>query len=135
MAHEVVMVFDKDGQALYWSDGHSAAVEDSRSLWDVLWEHREHLGGVAHTHPWPGPTGPSGTDLTTFAAIEAGLGKRLLWPIVTPTHVYMVSFDGEAKKYIAVLASDKGSVWDKYFPMKPEWVRNIKKLRQKSLEE
>lgn len=83
---EVAVVFDKDANPLFWTVGSGGAIEDSRSLWDVLWDNRENVMGVAHTHPWPGPTGPSGTDVTTFTAIESGLGKKLLWPIVTMTH-------------------------------------------------
>jgi hypothetical protein len=45
------------------------------------------LGGVAHSHPWEGEAHPSGTDVSTFRAIELGLGKRLLWPIVTLSEV------------------------------------------------
>ena len=84
--HEVALVFDPGGKALYWHDpgGASAgALPDSRDLWEVLWSQREKLGGVAHTHPGGGIPGPSHTDLTTWAAVEAALGKRLIWPIVT----------------------------------------------------
>ncbi len=97
---EVALVFDVEGRVLYWHlpPGRSGgAIPDSRNLWEVLWENRERLGGVAHTHPWYGDTGPSGTDVTTFAAIEAGLGKRLLWPIVTFDRVVMLKWSGPEK--------------------------------------
>ena len=127
MTHEVAMVFDKQGRPLYWLNGRSAAVEDSRSLWEVVWENRENLGGVAHTHPWDGPTGPSGTDISTFAAIESGLGKRLLWPIVTMTHVHcfrhvQTATVGESD-YVPVAVTDE---WLK------QWKDNLEKLRQLS---
>lgn len=133
--HEVAMVFDKDGNAIHWSSGRSAAVPDSRTMWDIIWENRHKIGGVAHTHPWDGPTGPSGTDVTTWAAIEAGLGKRLLWPIVTMTHVHLFYYDEEQKRYVEPpppppllqKAMDLG-----YFPMKIEWEQNIKQLRDMS---
>lgn len=93
---ETALVFDWEGRTIHWHEppGRSGgALPDSRDLWDVLWEHRSkktggtgRLGGVAHTHPWDGPTGASGTDLSTFRAVELGLGQRLWWPIVTFTH-------------------------------------------------
>lgn len=90
---ETALVFDLHGNTIHWHEpqGRSGgSLPDSRSLWDVLWENRERLGGVAHTHPWDGPAHPSGTDTTTFDAIERGLGKRLLWPVVTFTDVVYV---------------------------------------------
>lgn len=94
---ETALVFDRTGRTIHWHEppGRSGgSLPDSRPLWDVLWEHRSaekggtgRLAGVAHTHPWDGPTGASGTDLTTFHAVELGLGQRLVWPIVTFTHV------------------------------------------------
>jgi hypothetical protein len=49
----------------------------------AFWENRERVSGFAHTHPGSGLPEPSHTDLTTFAAVEAGLGKRLNWFILT----------------------------------------------------
>jgi len=83
---ETGLVFSSHGSALYWHvppDRSGGALPDSRDLWEVLWTNREILGGVAHTHPWNGEAHPSQTDVTTFAAVEAGLGERLVWPIVT----------------------------------------------------
>lgn len=85
---EVALVFDKEGKTLHWHGGQSAgAIHDSRDLWSVLWENRDILGGVAHTHPWNGEAWPSMTDVTTFRAVEKGLGKQLLWPVVTFSEV------------------------------------------------
>lgn len=85
---EVAVVFSTKGEPIFWFKGISAgAVPDSRDLWNQIWCNREEVGGVAHTHPWNGYTTPSTTDLTTWAAIEDGLGVRLIWPIVTMTHV------------------------------------------------
>lgn len=87
---ETAFVFDTIGHIIHWheplgrSSGH---LPDSRELWDVLWKERYRLGGVAHSHPWKGEASPSHTDVTTFKAIELGLGKRLLWPIVTFSEV------------------------------------------------
>jgi hypothetical protein len=60
-----------------------ASLPDSRSLWDAIWENRHGVLGFAHSHPGTGRPSPSPTDLTTFAAVEAALGKRLLWWIAS----------------------------------------------------
>lgn len=89
---ETALVFDTQGRTLHWHlpPGRSGGyLPDSQDLWDVLWRHRlkgdgdGQLGGVAHTHPWVGRSGYSHTDVTTFSAVENGLGQRLLWPIAT----------------------------------------------------
>ena len=130
---EVAMVFDKKGNAIFWPSvpGSAGSIPDNRNLWDRLWENRDILGGVAHTHPWDGPTSPSGTDLTTFAAIEAGLGKALIWPIVTMTHV---SFWAKRGARMAIREEDNGSyveVWQPF--LHKEWEKNIEELRRLSL--
>lgn len=63
----------------------SGALPDSQQLWQVLWDcsRTRRLLGFAHTHPGSGIPGPSYTDLTTFAAVEAGLGQRLVWWILS----------------------------------------------------
>ena len=103
---ETALVFDKQGNILHWHEpvGRSGgSLPDSRGLWDVLWEHRPLekggtglLGGVAHTHPWKGPSGPSYTDVTTFRACEQGLGETLLWPVVTFTHITWFRFNSDS---------------------------------------
>jgi len=100
---ELAMVFAKDGSALFWLGPNgctSGSVPDSHVLWDRIWRNREVIGGVAHTHPGDGPTGASHTDLTTFAAIESGLGKRLIWPIVSSTHVSFFQYWELSKSYV-----------------------------------
>lgn len=82
------MVFNHDGYPLAWFPGSSAvSIQDSRTLWEMIWENRMVVGGVAHTHPGSGDPVASEEDRTTFLAIERGLGRLLLWPIVTETHV------------------------------------------------
>lgn len=74
------------------------SLPDSRKLWDVLWELRKEVTlGVAHSHPGFGVPGPSWTDITTFAAVELGLGRRLAWPIITMDHVAIVRWTGPGK--------------------------------------
>lgn len=83
---ESAFVFDMEGNLIHWHlpAGRTAgSIPDSRDLWEVLWENKDIVGGVAHTHPWNGPAVPSHTDITTFRAVEQGLGKFLFWPVVT----------------------------------------------------
>jgi hypothetical protein len=83
---EAAAVISTTGAVLHWHlpAGRSAVLlPDSRSLWDVMWTHREQLAGIAHTHPGTGRPRPSWEDLTTFSACEAGLGVRLDWWIAT----------------------------------------------------
>lgn len=87
---ETALVFDKEGKTLRWHEPNgraSCALPDSRDLWTFMLENRGILGGVAHTHPWEGEAWFSGTDVTTWAALEAGLGIRLVWPVVTLTEM------------------------------------------------
>jgi len=97
MDTEAGVVIDKDHKPIFWHlpDGRSwGVIPDSRTLWDVLWEHRERIQGVAHTHPFDGEPWPSNTDVTTFAAIEAALGRRLTWWIVTVQHFGKIEWVG-----------------------------------------
>ncbi|MCA9491705.1 MAG: Mov34/MPN/PAD-1 family protein [Myxococcales bacterium] len=87
---EAAVVLGPDRRPLHWHEpvGASATgLPDSRGLWDVLWEHRAELVGVAHTHPGGGEPVPSTEDVTTFAACEAALGRRLEWWIATADQV------------------------------------------------
>jgi hypothetical protein len=103
---EAGLVFDKYGALIHWHlppDRSAGALPDSQTLWEVLWNTRQWLGGVAHTHPWSGASGPSGTDVTTFAAVEKGLGQRLVWPVVTFTEVGYFEWVGPDRLDYAVL--------------------------------
>ena len=100
---ETALVFDREGKTIHWHEppGRSAgSLPDSRSLWDILWENRERLGGVAHTHPWQGSAIPSGTDLSTFDAVERALGRSLLWPVVTFNKVAYVVRDDVTRDFV-----------------------------------
>ena len=83
---EVAFVFTDTGEVIHWHLPEGSTyykIPDTRSLWEVLWENRDRVCGVAHIHPWYSPSGPSSTDVSTFEAIEAGLGQRLIWPVIT----------------------------------------------------
>lgn len=105
---EAAFVFGKTGAVLHWHlppDRSAAYLPDSADLWQVLWDNRLVLGGVAHTHPWSGHAGPSGTDLTTFAAVEVGLGQRLVWPVVTLSDIMYLTWVGPGRLDYAEMQS------------------------------
>jgi hypothetical protein len=123
---EVAVVFDPLGRPIYWHcplDNSIGAIPDSRKLWDILWDNRHHLGGVAHTHPWVAPAIPSITDHTTFQAIEAGLGRWCLWPVVTLSDVGFYVLHPETKEIME---------WADPFTKNPFWPETVEKLRQLS---
>lgn len=98
---------------VYWHlpEGRTGgSLPDSRRLWDVLWELRkEHFLGFAHSHPGSGVPGPSHTDITTFAAIELGLGRRLAWWITSADRVILLTWIGPEKhKYMTNLVGEYG---------------------------
>ncbi|MCA9714115.1 MAG: Mov34/MPN/PAD-1 family protein [Myxococcales bacterium] len=83
---ETAALIGAAGDVLHWHAPAGRTVvslPDSRALWETMWELRDQLVGVAHTHPGVGAPAPSGTDLTTFDACELGLGVRLRWWIAT----------------------------------------------------
>jgi hypothetical protein len=89
---------------LYWHTptGRSAGhLPDSQDLWGAIWQAYELgiLQGFAHSHPGSGIPSPSETDLTSFAAIEAALGKRLDWWITSADHVVLLRWSEELKLY------------------------------------
>lgn len=101
---EAGAVLAKDGTVVHWhlpADRSSGALPDSRPLWDVLWESRDRLAGFAHSHPGKGLPGPSETDLSTFEAVEAGLGIRLSWWITSETDLILVRWSAIAGRYDA----------------------------------
>jgi len=73
-------------------------IPDSQSLWDFLYENRDRVAGIAHTHPGSGTPSPSWTDLTTFAAVESGLSerpfRRLRWWIASSDRVCVAEWTG-----------------------------------------
>jgi hypothetical protein len=114
MSIEVGVLVGVDGRPRYWHTPKGAsAVElpDSPTLWDAIWQHRKVLHGFAHTHPGHGVPSPSGTDLTTFAAIEAALGTRLTWWILTQDEAITLHWDSTMGKYVTTAAGSIGGRW------------------------
>lgn len=87
MAVEVCFLLDASG-AVLWSDRSDgpAALPDSRTRWEAIWRHRDELAEIAHSHP-RGPLAFSAEDETTMGAIDAALGRRLAYCVVTPDAV------------------------------------------------
>jgi hypothetical protein len=71
--------------AVLWSDvgASAAALPDRRERWDAIWQMREEIEELAHSHP-AGPLGFSHEDETTMEALSAGLGRPLCFSVVAP---------------------------------------------------
>jgi hypothetical protein len=95
--NETCVVIGADNNALYWHNvaASNIKIPDSRELWNFLWENKDVITGVAHTHPGFGRPHPSTTDITTFIAVENGLGKHLNWFIISQDSQTLCLFDHE----------------------------------------
>ena len=94
---EAGVVIDDKGQPVHWHvpNGRTFAhLPDSRPLWVVFKENRDRMAGFAHSHPGGGVPSPSGTDITTFEAVESGLKKRLKWWIVNSEAMVVAEWTG-----------------------------------------
>lgn len=87
---EAGVLVDAQGKPIYWhvpANRTTSYLPDSRDLWEVIWENRHTLYGYAHSHPGSGVPGASTEDITTFSAVEKGIGRRLVWWITSSTDV------------------------------------------------
>jgi hypothetical protein len=80
---EVLFVLDAQGNVLWSDTGTARALADSRERWQAIWSSRDRLEQVAHSHPH-GPGAFSQVDRTTMRAIDAALGRELLYLVVAP---------------------------------------------------
>lgn len=120
---ETGVVVDKNGQPIFWhipGDRTTVALPDNRTLWDVLWDNRLIVQGVAHTHPGSGVPGPSFTDVTTFAAIESSLGRRLDWWIASDDNIIVARWVGP----------DRLSYRGESLKTEPMWLAELRRLSQ-----
>ena len=62
--------------------GTQTRVPDARERWIAIWDHRDEITEIVHTHPG-GFLGFSNEDLTTMEAVEAATGNSFKWSIVT----------------------------------------------------
>jgi len=74
-----LMVQDK---ILHVYFGSATSIPDERERWETIWEHRNELTEIAHSHPGEF-LDFSHEDLTTMEAVEAGTGEAFTWSIVT----------------------------------------------------
>ena len=91
---EVCFLIDGEGQVI-WSDASESpvALPDSRSRWQAIWDNRERLTEIAHSHP-VGPHAFSHEDTTTMEALNAALGRRVRFSVVSPTGMLVRDSDG-----------------------------------------
>lgn len=124
---EAGAVIDMEGKAIHWHlpfDRTGGSLPDSHSLWEVLWENRKRVFGFAHSHPGGGHPGPSHTDVTTFAAIEAALGKRLNWWICSSDGLALFRWKGpEQLDYEEIVSSPGAPASDP-----PSWLDRLREL-------
>ena len=115
MSIETAVLVGRDGLPLHWrlgDDRSSGFIPDSQTLWDAAWKHRDDLLGIAHSHPCGGTPSASHTDVSTFAAIEAGLADRLYWWIITEEKVALFRWKGPSPlAYAGVVISELGLPW------------------------
>lgn len=120
MSIEAGVLVDLEGKTLFWHlpmDRSGGYLPDSRDLWTVIWENRANILGFAHSHPGSGETGPSMEDLTTFAAIEAALGRRLVWWITSADQLIELHWAGP----------EKLAYWQGPSVSDPEWLPELRK--------
>jgi hypothetical protein len=114
MVQEVCFLIGTGGEVL-WRDtsGVPYALADSRTRWEMIWWHRAALVEIAHSHP-RGPLAFSAEDESTMAAVDAALGRRLCYSVVTPTEVLRrngsgeLEVLGEAPPWAAELRAESG---------------------------
>jgi hypothetical protein len=82
----------------------------ARELWECFRDNWKVIRGFAHSHP-EGIDEPSGTDVTTFAAIELGLDLRFDWWIVTSRRVSLVRWKGPGIHDYSVALLDTEPTW------------------------
>lgn len=118
---EAGVVVDRDGQPLHWHlplGRSGGALPDSRDLWNVVWENRDQVAGIAHSHPGSGVPGPSYEDVTTFSAFERALGRRLEWWITSQDAVCSFRWVGPGKYTYEIFEVER----------KPAWLDELRRL-------
>jgi hypothetical protein len=82
---EVCFLIGLDG-AILWADASDSPsrLPDSRARWEAIWDHRDRLAEIAHSHPH-GPAAFSAEDESTMAALIAALGRKIRFSVVAPS--------------------------------------------------
>jgi hypothetical protein len=129
----IELICDSDGVAadevaFHWHlpPGRSGgSLPDSPDLWQILWTHRDRVYAFAHSHPGSGLPAPSDTDLTTFAAVEQGLGKRLVWYICSSDSLVETFWLGPARLDYVTFDDAK---WAGSMGMEHPWLSRLREL-------
>jgi len=111
---EAAVILDQNMEPIHWHTprASSGAIPDSRPFWDIIWENRNVLRGIAHSHPGGGVPSPSWEDITTFAGVELGLDRRLDWWITSSAPAVVVCrWCGPHKYDYEVQRVGAGSPW------------------------
>lgn len=133
MSMEAAVVVDVGGRAIRWHlpPGRTGgSLPDSRELWEFIWENRQRISGIAHSHPGRGVPGPSYTDVTTFEAIESALGRRLLWWITSEDRMVTVRWEGSDKLSYRALEVPRLEG-----EPEPEWLVPLREASYRALQE
>src|SRR5437879_13263385 len=62
--------------------GSTTRIPDNRERWEIIWQHRNDITEITHSHPGEF-LDFSHEDLTTMEAVEAGTGNTFTWSIGT----------------------------------------------------
>lgn len=99
MKREVFFLIGKGGAVLFSDASQSPSqLPDSRKRWQMIWEHRDELEELSHSHP-NGPLAFSREDETTMQALETALGKTLRFSVLAPTG--MITKRGDVVETVA----------------------------------
>ncbi len=81
---EVVFLIDDAGRVYHRDDGDGPTrIPDARSRWEAIWQSRDRLREIAHSHP-VGPLAFSNEDETTMCALVTALGRDVVFSVVAP---------------------------------------------------
>jgi len=91
----VCFLIGKNGEILYADFSQSpTAMPDKRQRWQAVWNNRENLAEIAHSHPLGGSRF-SQEDETTMAALDLALGQAMRYSVVTPEEIRVRQGDEE----------------------------------------
>jgi hypothetical protein len=83
LMREVCFLIGEHDQVLWRDAGSLGALPDSPARWQAIWQLREQLVEIAHSHPL-GPLEFSSEDESTMAALTAALGRPPRFSVVAP---------------------------------------------------
>ena len=84
---EVCFIIGSQGAVLACDlSGSPVSMADTRSRWEMIWALRAEVEEIVHSHPL-GPDDFSTEDLTTMVALDAALGRKLRYSVVSPACV------------------------------------------------